>query len=78
VELDGQWLRFTNDKAAAWIFYFDERCPFGTHHLNVRIEDIAGNVTQKEWWFKRHHYTPPKTKPVHKKTTAHKVVKKKK
>ena len=77
VELDGQWLRFTNDKAAAWIYYFDERCPFGVHRLTVRIEDIAGNVTRKEWWFKRHHYTPPKKKPVHKRTT-HRVVKKKK
>ena len=77
VELDGQWLRFTNDKAAAWIYYFDERCPLGVHRLTVRIEDIAGNVTRKEWWFKRHPYTPPKKKPVHKRTT-HKLVKKKK
>jgi hypothetical protein len=78
VELDGQWLRFTNDKAAAWIYYFDEHCPFGTHRLSVRIEDIAGNVTQKQWWFKRHHYTPPKKKTIHKKATTHKVIKKKK
>ncbi|HMG69301.1 MAG TPA: M23 family metallopeptidase [Chitinophagaceae bacterium] len=53
VELDDQWLRFTNDKGAAWIYNFDERCPFGTHKLNVRVEDIVGNVLEKTWWFKR-------------------------
>ncbi len=73
-ELDGQWLRFTNDKAAAWIYYFDERCPFGVHELKVKIEDIAGNVTEKEWWFKRHHYDPPKRKPTYKKTSSRKKI----
>ncbi|MFI5187338.1 MAG: M23 family metallopeptidase [Chitinophagales bacterium] len=59
-ELDGQWLRFTNDKAAARIYIFDERCPYGIHQLKIKLEDIVGNVTEKEWWFKRYPYTPPK------------------
>jgi len=74
-ELDGQWLRFTNDKGRSWIYIFDERCPDGVHTLKVTVEDIAGNVTVKEWVFKKYPYTPsPKKKaPVKKK----KVVKKK-
>jgi len=62
VELDGQWLMFTNDKAAGWIYNFDEHCPFGVHRLKVRIEDIVGNLTEKEMWFKRYPYSPPKKK----------------
>ena len=69
-ELDGEWLMFTNDKAAAWVYTFDERCPFGVHRLKVRIEDIAGNVTEKEWWFKRYPYSPPKKKAASKKKTS--------
>jgi len=61
-ELDGQWLMFTNDKAAGWIYNFDEHCPFGVHLLTVRIEDIVGNLTEKEMWFKRFPYSPPKKK----------------
>lgn len=57
-ELDGKWLMFTNDKAAAWIYNFDERCPYGVHRLKVKIEDIVGNVAEKEWWFKRYPYSP--------------------
>lgn len=66
-ELDGSWLRFTNDKGRSWIYEFDERCPYGLHELNVRVEDVAGNVTEKHWWFKRKPYTPVK-KVVRKKT----------
>jgi len=61
-ELDGQWLMFTNDKAAGWIYNFDEHCPFGVHRLTVRIEDIVGNLTEKEMWFKRFPYSPPNKK----------------
>ncbi|HEY1871295.1 MAG TPA: M23 family peptidase, partial [Chitinophagaceae bacterium] len=70
-ELDGRWLRFTNDKGSAWIYNFDERCPFGVHQLKITIEDIAGNVTTKQWWFKRYAYTLPKAqkKPGKKRTT---------
>ena len=69
-ELDGQWLMFTNDKAAAWVYNFDERCPYGVHRLKIRIEDIVGNVAEKEWWFKRYPYSPPKQKTASKKKTS--------
>ena len=49
VELDGQWLRFTNDKGKTWIYTFDEKFPRGQHELKVLIEDEAGNVTTKTW-----------------------------
>jgi len=49
VEVDGQWLRFTNDKGRTWIYTFDDKFPRGEHQLKVRIEDEAGNVTEKVW-----------------------------
>ncbi|HEX7844542.1 MAG TPA: M23 family peptidase, partial [Chitinophagaceae bacterium] len=73
-----QWLRFTNDKSRNWIYIFDERCPYGVYHLKVVVEDMVGNTTTKEWWFKRGPYTPPKKKaPVKKKTSKKKTVAKK-
>ncbi len=79
-ELDGKWLMFTNDKSRNWIYNFDERCPYGIHHLKVMVEDLAGNITTKEWWFKKYPYTPPKKKVYSKKkkTPAKKTAKKKK
>jgi len=73
-ELDGQWLRFTNDKGRSWIYIFDERCPYGVHELKVQVEDLAGNITSKSWWFKKYPYTPPPKK----KKAAKKTVRKKK
>jgi hypothetical protein len=73
-ELDNNWIRFTNDKSKNWIYNFDERCPYGLHHLKVTAEDIVGNVTTKEWWFKRLPYTPP---PVKKKIVKKPDIKKK-
>jgi Peptidase family M23 len=61
-ELDSQWIRFTNDKGKNWIYTFEERCPYGVHHLKVTVEDLVGNVTEKNWWFKRYPYTPPPKK----------------
>jgi hypothetical protein len=49
VELNGKWLRFTNDKGRTWIYTFDEKFPRGEHQLKVRVEDEAGNVTEKVW-----------------------------
>jgi len=66
-ELDGKWLMFTNDKGRTFIYRFDERCPYGIHHLKVTVEDLAGNKTVKEWWFKRTKYTPVPKKTVSKK-----------
>ena len=82
-ELDGKWLRFTNDKGKNWIYIFDERCPYGVHELKVTVEDIVGNTTVKSWWFKKYPYTPPpKKKSVKKKgkktTSTKKPVTKKK
>ena len=64
-ELDGKWIRFTNDKGNAFIYNFDEHCPYGVHHLKVTAEDLVENMTTKTWWFKRYPYTPP---PPRKKT----------
>jgi len=61
-ELDGKWLRFTNDKGRFYIYTFDERCPYGVHHLKVTVEDLVGNVTTRSWWFKRDLYTPSQKK----------------
>lgn len=52
-ELDGQWLRFTNDKGRSWIYMFDEKLLRGEHQLKVRIEDQAGNVVERVWMVKR-------------------------
>ena len=58
-ELNGQWLRFTNDKGRTWIYRFDDRCPYGTHQLTIQVEDVAGNQTTRTWWIKRQPYRPP-------------------
>ncbi|MBN8674475.1 MAG: M23 family metallopeptidase [Chitinophagales bacterium] len=74
-ELDSQWIRFTNDKSRNWIYVFDERCPYGIHHLKVTVEDMVGNTTTKSWWFKKYPYTPPKKKiPAKKKNSSKKKV----
>ena len=52
-ELDGSWLCFTNDKAQAFIYIFDEHCPPGSHILKVTATDVAGNKTTKEYHFTR-------------------------
>jgi murein DD-endopeptidase MepM/ murein hydrolase activator NlpD len=77
-ELDGQWLRFTNDKGRAHIYKFDERCPDGVHELKVTVEDIVGNSTTKTWWFKKYPYTPPPKKKITKKASGKKKVSAKK
>lgn len=48
-ELDGKWLRFTNDKGRSYIYRFDEHCPPGKHTLRVVVEDFVGNRTVGEW-----------------------------
>lgn len=53
VELNGEWLRFTNDKGRTWVYTFDEHFPAGNHQLRVIVEDEAGNVTEKLWNVKR-------------------------
>ncbi len=51
--LDGQWLRFSNDKAKDYIYTFDEKCPPGKHLLRVVVKDLAGNTTEKSYQFTR-------------------------
>ncbi len=72
-ELDGKWLRFTNDKGGSYIYRFDEQCPYGVHELKVTVNDIVGNTTIKTWWFKKYPYTPPKKKAVKKGKNKRKV-----
>ena len=69
-ELDSKWLMFSNDKARSYVYIFDEQCPYGVHEIKVRVEDLAGNITEKNWWFKKYPYTPPKKKIYKKKKTA--------
>jgi hypothetical protein len=52
-ELDGHWLRFTNDKGKSFIYNFDEKCSSGGHDLKVSIEDEAGNKTERIFHFTR-------------------------
>jgi murein DD-endopeptidase MepM/ murein hydrolase activator NlpD len=52
-ELDGKWLRFTNDKGKSFIYIFDEKCGPGSHSLKVSVEDEAGNVAIKIFTFTR-------------------------
>ena len=52
-ELDGKWLRFTNDKGKSFVYKFDEHCPPGNHTLKISVQDQAGNVTVKNYSFTR-------------------------
>jgi hypothetical protein len=52
-ELDGKWLRFSNDKGRTFIYRFDEHCPPGQHTLKLSVEDLAGNKTERVYSFSR-------------------------
>ena len=52
-ELDGKWLRFTNDKEHSFIYKFDEHCAPGKHSLKIIVEDEAGNVASRNFAFTR-------------------------
>jgi len=52
-ELDGKWLRFTNDKNRSFIYQFDEKCLTGPHVLKISAEDEAGNKTTVSYNFVR-------------------------
>jgi murein DD-endopeptidase MepM/ murein hydrolase activator NlpD len=52
-ELDGKWLRFSNDKGRNFIYDFDEKCSSGNHELKISVEDEAGNQTVKTFHFTR-------------------------
>jgi hypothetical protein len=52
-ELDGNWLRFTNDKGRNFIYRFDEKCLAGKHELKITAEDEAGNQVVEVFNFTR-------------------------
>ena len=52
-ELDGKWLRFSNDKGRSFIYIFDEKCSSGKHELKISAEDEAGNKTERILHFTR-------------------------
>ena len=51
--LDGNWLRFSNDKGRTFVYLFDEHCGPGAHELKIIAEDQAGNKTEKNYRFIR-------------------------
>lgn len=51
--LDGNWLRFSNDKARLYVYSFDEKCPPGEHELKIVVKDLVGNKTEKTYRFTR-------------------------
>ncbi len=51
--LDGKWILFTNDKARAFLYHFDEHCSPGRHELKISAEDEAGNSTTQIIHFSR-------------------------
>ena len=51
--LDGNWLRFSNDKGSRFVYDFDEMCPAGSHELKIIAEDQVGNVSEKIYRFTR-------------------------
>ena len=52
-ELNGNWLRFSNDKGRSFIYKFDEMCRQGKNELRIHVEDEAGNTTEKVFHFTR-------------------------
>jgi hypothetical protein len=70
--LNGEWIRFTNDKGKTWVYRFDEKLTYGTHQLTVSLEDLVGNTTTKTWRIKKAAYTPPVKKTITKKKTTSK------
>ncbi|MBK7884608.1 MAG: M23 family metallopeptidase [Chitinophagaceae bacterium] len=51
--IDGNWVRFTNDKGRKFIYSFDEKLAAGNHVLNISVEDMVGNKTEKIFYFTR-------------------------
>ncbi|MEP6674246.1 MAG: M23 family metallopeptidase [Ferruginibacter sp.] len=51
--LDGNWLRFSNDKGRTFIYTFDEMCTAGEHELKIYAEDQVGNVAERIYHFSR-------------------------
>ena len=52
-EIDGQWVRCSNDKGKTFIYRFDEHFPPGDHVLRIYAEDEAGNTTESSFRIRR-------------------------
>jgi len=52
-ELDGKWIRFSNDKGKTFIYKLDDRCGPGAHVLKISVEDVVGNKTEQQYRFTR-------------------------
>jgi murein DD-endopeptidase MepM/ murein hydrolase activator NlpD len=52
-EVDGQWLLCSNDKGLSYTYQFDAYFLPGVRQLQVTVEDVAGNRTEKTWWVRR-------------------------
>jgi hypothetical protein len=50
--LDGQWLKFSNDKGRTFVYNLDEHCAPGEHELKIYAEDQVGNSVEKVYHFK--------------------------
>ncbi|MGC4100456.1 M23 family metallopeptidase [Ferruginibacter sp.] len=51
--LDGNWLRFTNDKGRTFVYIFDDKCQPGEHELKITATDQVGNIMEKVYHFTR-------------------------
>ena len=56
--IDGNWIRFTNDKGRIFSYIFDEHCPEGEHELKVSATDQVGNSTERIYHFTK-TFAPP-------------------
>ena len=46
-EMDGKWIRFSNDKSLSFVYDIDEHCGPGLHELKITAMDEAGNTTSQ-------------------------------
>ncbi len=51
--LNGNWIRFSNDKGRLFIYKMDEYCRPGTNELIIEVEDLSGNRSEKKFSFTR-------------------------
>jgi len=51
--LDGNWLRFSNDKGKIFVYKFDAYCTAGSHELKIKATDQVGNTSEKTYQFNR-------------------------
>ncbi|RYG53225.1 MAG: M23 family metallopeptidase [Chitinophagaceae bacterium] len=51
--LNGQWIRFSNDKGRLFVYKIDEYCKPGHNELLIEVEDLVGNKAEKRFTFIR-------------------------